>query len=59
MLCFVLVDIAKIVRNNDPKQAIDELTLAQSIISKYEKGNIAWQIERLLNEQTAKLQGGK
>ena len=52
MLCFVLVDIAKIVRNTDPKQAIEELKLAQDIISQHEKGNISYQIERLLNKLT-------
>ena len=52
MLSIVLVSIAKIIRKTDPKQAIEELTLAQSIISKYEKGNLSYQIERLLKELT-------
>ena len=54
MLCMVLVSIAKIVRKTNPKQAIEELTLAQNVISKYEKGNISYQIDRMLKELTQK-----
>ena len=50
----VLVSIAKIVRKTNPKQAIEELTLAQNVISKYEKGNISYQIDRMLKELTQK-----
>ena len=52
MLSIVLVSIAKIIKSTNPKQAIEELTLAQSIMSKYEKGNLSYQIERLLKELT-------
>ena len=54
MLCMVLVSIAKIVRKTNPKQAIEELTLAQNVMSKYEKGNISYQIDRMLKELTQK-----
>lgn len=54
MLCMVLVSIAKIVKKTNPKQAIEELTLAQNVMSKYEKGNISYQIDRMLKELTQK-----
>ena len=52
MLCIVLVSIAKILKKTNPTQAIEELTLAENIMSKYEKGNLTYQIKRLLNELT-------
>ncbi len=52
MLCIVLVSIAKILKKTNPTQAIEELTLAEKIMSKYEKGNLTYQIKRLLNELT-------
>ena len=52
MLSMVLVSIAKIIKKTNPKQAIEELTLAKDIMNKHEKGNISYQIDRLLSELT-------
>lgn len=56
MLSMVLVSIAKIIKKTNPKQAIEELTLAQNIMAKHEKGNISYQIDRLLSELTGNIQ---
>ena len=47
-----LQSVAKILKKTNPTQAIEELTLAENIMSKYEKGNLTYQIKRLLNELT-------
>ena len=52
MLSAVLVSIAKILKQTNPKQALEELTLAQKIMSKYEKDSLTYQINRLLEELT-------
>ena len=52
MLSAVLVSIAKILKKTNPKQALEELTLAQKIMSKYEKGSLTYQINRLIEKLT-------
>lgn len=50
MLCRIKIQLAKIIKDSDPNNAIYELESAHEILSKYKKGKYLQEIEALLKE---------